>query len=60
MQLIAENIIHAAQDCKVLLEQNESSKHHIHHYWPEFWDIANSEVTVPGLDAHSLAEIHMT
>lgn len=60
MQLMAENIIHAAQDCKVLLEQNESSKRHLHHYWPEFWDIANDEVTVSGLDAHSLAEIYMT
>ena len=59
MQLIAENIIHTAQDCKVLLEQNESSKHHIHHYWPEFWNIVNDEFIVSGLDAHSLNEIQL-
>lgn len=60
MQVMAENIIHTAQHYKVLLEQNESSKRHPHHYWPEFWNIVNDEFVVSGLDAHALSEIYIT
>lgn len=57
MQKMADQIITAAKEYNVALEQNESSKRHKHHYWNEFWIQAGT--VIHGLDAHFLDELKL-
>lgn len=70
MEQISKNIITAAIENDVFLEQNESSKLRKYQYWKEFWDFADilakkQEGTgkqlriIRGLDAHSTKELEV-
>ena len=54
MEAVAVRVIDAAVKYGLPLEKNCSSMRHKHHYWKEFWEIAevNGVETVIGLDAH--------
>lgn len=60
MERIAKEIILAAEQMEIPLEQNESSKRHKHQYWQEFWNLAEGHVQiVHGLDAHAVNELRI-
>ena len=65
---ISKAMIEHAIKYDVILEQNESSKKNKHHYWKEFWELAEtvSDMSdnkslriIRGLDAHNTGEISM-
>lgn len=60
MQIMTDRLIHTAREHCVLMEQNESSKRHKHHYWKEFWTNVKPAETVNGLDAHYLKDIRLS
>lgn len=58
MAYISENIISTAGKHGLILEQNETSKRHKHHYWEEFWKMNEGRCQIViGLDAHSPEEL---
>lgn len=57
MEKVSREIIQAASEYGVLLEQNESSKSRKYQYWEEFWKLVPQNIMLKGLDAHSLKEI---
>ena len=57
MQVVAVQIIKSAIKNKICLEQNKASKKHNHHFWKEFWQLAEGAEIVNGLDAHSVTEL---
>lgn len=59
MEAVAASIIDAALHCGLPLEKNCSSMRRKHHYWKEFWAIAEEKgvETVIGLDAHTLKRL---
>lgn len=60
MERVAKEIILAAEQMEIPLEQNESSRKHKHQYWQEFWDLAEGHVQiVHGLDAHAVKELRI-
>lgn len=59
MERVAKEIIGAAKQNGVLLEQNESSKKQKCYYWEEFWNLVPDEMIIKGLDAHSTQELKM-
>ena len=56
---LAMQIITAAKQYGVPLEQNESSKRHINLYRPEFWQLCDGVEIIHGLDAHGSSEIRL-
>lgn len=59
MENVAKQIIAAAKQNGVLLEQNESSKEYPYYYWEEFWKFVPDEMIINGLDAHSVKELKL-
>ena len=61
MEAVAVRVIDAAVKYGLPLEKNCSSMRHKHHYWKEFWEIAevNGVETVIGLDAHKLKRLEL-
>jgi histidinol-phosphatase (PHP family) len=59
MEKVAKNIIKAAQNNGVFLEQNEESKRQQYYYWDEFWNLVPDEMVIKGLDAHSTSELKL-
>ncbi len=61
MRLIAEEIISAAKEKGIPLEQNRASKREKHQYWPEFWDMAEriGIGIIQGIDAHDPQELRL-
>ena len=60
MGSVAKEIILAAEQMEIPLEQNESSKKHKRQYWQELWDLAEGHVQiVHGLDAHAVNELRI-
>lgn len=61
MEAVAVRVIDAAVQSGLPLEKNCSSMRHKHHYWKEFWEIAevNGVETVIGLDAHKLKRLEL-
>ena len=59
MEVVAVRVIDAAGQCGLPLEKNCSSMRRKHHYWKEFWKIAEekgAEIVI-GLDAHKLKSL---
>ena len=61
MEAVAVRVIDAAVKYGLPLEKNCSSMRHKHHYWEEFWKIAEEKgaETVIGLDAHKLKRLEL-
>ena len=61
MEAVAVRGIDAAVQSGWPLEKNGSSMRHKHHYWKEFWEIAevNGVETVIGLDDHKLKRLEL-
>ena len=57
MEEVAREIIEAAKENGVLLEQNESSKKRRRCYWEKFWRLVPDEMVIVGLDAHAAKEL---